>query len=166
MLKKSINIINRITVHKTHLSFYEKWLKCFQKTLISFKGFNELKVIKTKLSNNKEKTEFNLHISFDSYANLKRWEKSRFQKKYSHKALEFSKCKIRHPIFWKGFLITILTVFPLILVTDLLLCFILPMHTLEPKIAIFLNLILVAMLMQYPIMPLTNKYFGNWLTKK
>ncbi|MGM8363802.1 hypothetical protein ACSV4D_17960 [Flavobacterium sp. ARAG 55.4] len=116
------------------------------------------------MSNN-QVTEFNLHTSFDSYTNLKVWEKSYFQKKYFNKALEFSKPKIGQPIFWKGFLITILTVFPLILITDLLLGFILPMQTLEPKIAIFLNLIFVAILMQYPIMPLTNKYFGHWINK-
>ena len=68
-------------------------------------------------------------------------------------------------LYWKEALLTILTVYPLIIGTDFLFQLFLPVKTLEPKITLFLNLSIVVFLMQYALMPLVKIYFSFWLDK-
>ena len=70
------------------------------------------------------------------------------------------------PIYWKQVLVTISTVYPLIIGSDLLLKTIFPMHVIRPEIALFCTVIIVAALMVYPVMPIAEKYLGNWLKRK
>ena len=72
----------------------------------------------------------------------------------------------QNPIYWKQVLVTIFTVYPLILGADWFLNLIFPMHLLQPQIAIFFTVIIVAALMVYPVMPMINVRFKNWLHQK
>jgi antibiotic biosynthesis monooxygenase (ABM) superfamily enzyme len=68
------------------------------------------------------------------------------------------------PKYWKHVLITIVTVYPLILVSDALISFVYPaIHDYPPYVGIFFSVVIVAALMVKPVMPLVFKYLGGWL---
>lgn len=68
--------------------------------------------------------------------------------------------------FWKNVVITTATVYPLILLSEIILGLCLPMEEVHPKMAIFLSVVIVAALMAWPVMPLVQKYLGEWLKVK
>lgn len=69
------------------------------------------------------------------------------------------------PKYWKNVLITTATVYPLILLSEIILDLFLPMEKLSPKLSIFLSVIIVAALMAWPVMPIIQKYLGKWMIK-
>ncbi len=70
------------------------------------------------------------------------------------------------PVYWKQVLVTIFTVYPLILGADLLLTKLFPMKLLSPALTIFYTVIIVAALMVYPVMPVVKRLLGNWINKR
>lgn len=71
----------------------------------------------------------------------------------------------KSPVYWKNVFVTIITVYPLILFSEIILGLFLPLETLSPKLSIFLSVVIVAALMAWPVMPIANKYLGNWMRK-
>ena len=69
------------------------------------------------------------------------------------------------PSYFKQVLVVIFTVYPLIIGAGWLLNVFFPMDGLNPPIAIFLNVIIVAALMTYPVMPYITKLLQPWLYK-
>lgn len=69
------------------------------------------------------------------------------------------------PVYWKNVFITIVTVYPLILLSEVILDLFLPMDKLNPKLSIFLSVVIVAALMAWPVMPIANKYLGGWMRR-
>ncbi len=160
----TVTIIIRSLVHKTHIINYGEYQRSFQKELNLFNGFIELKSDHHKLKSSYDIFEYNLTISFDCYSNLKKWENNNYRVINVLKTKKFVEPK-KNQLYWKEALLIILTVYPLIIGTDFLLQFFLPMKTLEPKITLFLNLTIVVFLMQYGLMPLVKTYFSFWLDK-
>lgn len=76
------------------------------------------------------------------------------------------KVKTQKPPYWKQVLVTIFTVYPLILGADWFLNLFFPMQVLKPEVAIFFTVVVVASLMAYPVMPFITKHIGSWLHKK
>lgn len=67
------------------------------------------------------------------------------------------------PSFWKSILVNTAIVYPLILLSEIILNLFLPMEDLHPKLGIFLSVVIVVVLMAWPVMPFVNKLLGNWL---
>ncbi|WP_044208986.1 hypothetical protein [Flammeovirga sp. OC4] len=68
-----------------------------------------------------------------------------------------------NPVYWKQVLVTIFTVYPLIVIVDMLLQYLFPMASVPPKLAIFFTVVIVGALMANPVMPLVYRYLGKWL---
>ena len=68
--------------------------------------------------------------------------------------------------YWKQVVITIATVYPLILLSDWVLGLFLRMQSIPPKLGIFLSVVIVAALMVWPVMQMVHKYLGSWISKK
>lgn len=77
-----------------------------------------------------------------------------------------SKTKPQRPIYWKQVLITTFTVYPLLMIIQLLLKLLPPMQSVPNELAVLIAVFAVASLMVFPVMPLTMKLLGSWLYKK
>lgn len=77
-------------------------------------------------------------------------------------AMNNEQAEVPPPLFWKQVLVTIFTVYPLILLADLLLNLLFPMRLLPPQLAIFFTVIL----MVKPVMPWVTRILGDWLHKR
>ncbi|PWJ45014.1 hypothetical protein [Sediminitomix flava] len=69
----------------------------------------------------------------------------------------------KSPSYWKQVLVTIFTVYPLILIADWILTLFLPMRSFPPQFSVFLTVVVVASLMVYPVMPWVKRLLGNWM---
>ncbi|KXX72625.1 hypothetical protein [Flammeovirga sp. SJP92] len=68
-----------------------------------------------------------------------------------------------NPVYWKQVLVTIFTVYPLIVMVDMMLQYLFPMEEFHPKVNIFFTVVIVGALMVNPVMPLVYRYLGKWL---
>jgi len=185
--QKSVTAIVNDQVKKSYLKEYEEWLKSVHERLATFQGFLGLEVSLPKFPLDKEYLDYHIIFRFDQFDNLLKWEQSDFLKDRLELVSEFihsktnvqylqgmelwynmskEKAKNQRPLFWKQVLVTIFTVYPLILGADLFLNLFFPMHLLKPQIAIFFTVLIVATLMVYPVMPFVTKHIGSWLHKK
>ena len=69
------------------------------------------------------------------------------------------------PSFWKSILVNTAVVYPLILLSEIILGLFLPMEDVHPKLGIFLSVIIVVILMAWPVMPLVQRFLGAWINK-
>lgn len=72
----------------------------------------------------------------------------------------------QQPVYWKLVILTIGTVYPLIMGCDYILALLFPIHELPPYLSIFITVIPVAALMTYPVMPISMRILDGWLYKK
>ena len=169
---KTVTVIVQNLVKKEYLDLYENWRTGVNHELASCKGFMGLEVItpsKGKSQNNV--LEYQIIFRFDNYANLQKWQESDYLELKLKEASEFldSAFNIQYvvgmelwydlpknrpvlgkPSYIKQVLVVIFTVYPLIIGTGWLLQVFFPMDRLNPSIAIFFNVIIVAALMTYP----------------
>jgi len=69
----------------------------------------------------------------------------------------------KKPAFWKSIVVNTAIVYPLILISEIILDLILPMETVHPKLGIFLSVVIVVILMAWPVMPFVNRILGDWI---
>lgn len=69
----------------------------------------------------------------------------------------------KKPSFWKSIVVNTAIVYPLILISEIILNFLLPMELLHPKFGIFLSVVIVVLLMAWPVMPFVHRILGDWL---
>ena len=74
--------------------------------------------------------------------------------------------KTQRPVYWKQVLVTIFTVYPLLMGVTWLLKSVFPMQGVKAEIATFLAVVAVASLMVFPVMPFIMKLLGTWLHRK
>lgn len=67
------------------------------------------------------------------------------------------------PKFWKSVLVNTCVVYPLILLSEIILGLFIPLQELHPKLAIFLSVVVVVLLMAWPVMPFISKVLGKWM---
>ncbi len=70
-----------------------------------------------------------------------------------------------NPNFWKTILVNTCVVYPLILLSEIILGLFLPMEEVPPKLAIFLSVVIVVILMAWPVMPFVQKKLGRWINR-
>lgn len=179
----SVTVIVRDQVKKTHLPAYESWLEEVHERLISSEGFLGLGVIPPEMDSQQNGWEYCTVFRFDTYVNLRKWQDSDFLEKRMGEASEYvhSETDIQYlegmelwfdrfeqenrPRYWKQVLVTIFTVYPLIIGADIVLNMMYPMRTLRPEVAIFFTVIIVASLMVYPVMPWIAKLTEAWIRR-
>lgn len=71
----------------------------------------------------------------------------------------------QRPVYWKQVLLTIFTVYPLLMGITWLMKSVFPMQGVKTEIATFFAVVAVASLMVFPVMPLAMKFLGPWLHK-
>jgi hypothetical protein len=184
---KTVTVIVQNLVKTEYLDRYENWRNEVNHELTSFKGFMGLEVIRPSKGNNHSNTwEYHIIFRFDNYPNLQKWQESDYLELKLKEASEFldSVFNIQYvdgmelwydlpkdrpvlgkPSYLKQVLVVIFTVYPLIIGTGWLLNVFFPMDGLNPSIAIFFNVIIVAALMTYPVMPYVTKLLQPWLYK-
>lgn len=69
-------------------------------------------------------------------------------------------------VYWKEVILSIATVYPLIIICDFFLHTLFPMEKTHPYFSIFCTVVLVSCLIVYPVMPFAIKKLGPWLQKK
>ncbi len=184
---KTVTVIVQNLVKTEHLDRYKNWRNEVNHELASFKGFMGLEVIPpSKGKNHNNILEYHIIFRFDNHPNLKKWQESDYLKLRLKEASEFldSAVNVQYvdgmelwydlpkdrpalgkPPYLKQVFVVILTVYPLIIGTGWLLKVFFPMDGLNPSIAIFFNVIIVAALMTYPVMPYVTKLLQPWLYK-
>ncbi len=143
---------------------YEERLEHLQEQLVLQEGFIELKT-SNKLMSESCVSEWQVNISFDNYANFKKWEHACNGCLNFLEAFEINKPRPLKTSYWIRVAKNILTVYPLILATDWLLSSIFRMDALRPQVTIFFNLFIVVLLMQCPIIPFFKTFFCTRLLR-
>ena len=184
---KTVTVIVQNLVKTEYLDRYENWRNGVNHELASFKGFMGLEVIPPSGGKSHGKTlEYHIIFRFDNYPNLQKWQESDCLELKLKEASEFldSKFNIQYvdgmelwydlpkgrpvfgkPSYFKQVLVVIMTVYPLIIGAGWLLNVFFHMDGLNPSIVIFFNVIIVAALMTYPVMPYVTKLLQPWLYK-
>lgn len=184
MNDKSLTAIVKDQVKQSHLADYKKWLRTVHEKLASFKGFLGLEVVPPDTNSRQEKVIYHIIFRFDNYENLQKWEQSAFLAQRLNEASPFlhssahiqyiegmelwydmnsQQVNVQRPLFWKQVLVTIFTVYPLILGADFLLNLFFPLRSLPPQLSVFFTVIVVASLMVKPVMPFITRLMRNWL---
>ena len=182
---KTVTVIVQNLVKTEYLNRYENWRNGVNQELASCKGFMGLEVITPSKGKSYSNTlEYHIIFRFDNYANLQKWQEFDFLELKLKEASEFldsafniqfvegmelwydlpkDRPVLGKPSYLKQVLVVIFTVYPLIIGTGWLLNVFFPMDGLNPFIAIFFNVIIVAALMTYPVMPYVTKLLQPWL---
>jgi antibiotic biosynthesis monooxygenase (ABM) superfamily enzyme len=184
---KTVTVILQNLIKRGDVPRYENWRIEINHELASYKGFLGLEVIpppKETISNNTLK--YHIIFRFDDYANLEKWQESDYLKLKLAEASEFldsvfniqfiegmeqwydmpkDRPVLNKPPYLKQVMVVICTVYPLIIGSGWLLNLFFPMNSLHAYISIFFNVIIVAALMTYPVMPYVTKFLRPWLYK-
>lgn len=183
-MKKNKNIVSVIVSDKVKLNHeisFENWQERIISELKNFEGFTSIST--KKLAGNKN--EYFTVFQFDSNENLQKWLDSDILSKYLkevekytilppkvslYRGIEFffdvKESITKQPPFYKKVLMGITAVYPLIIIIGRLFNWLIPgFEKLPFELALFLEVIVISSLMNYPVMPLLTKWFYKWLYK-
>lgn len=187
MTSKQITTIVRDYVKSTSKNDYLEWMTHVNEELATYRGFLGLEVVPPKEVEKSQILEYHIIFRFNTFEDLKNWQQSDFLNKrlkevsqYLHSTADIQhidgmelwydmsdqKTSNQKPLYWKQVIVTVFTVYPLILLADLLLNLFFPMRSLKPEIAIFFTVVVVGSSMVYPVMPFITKLVGQWLHRK
>lgn len=163
--------------HKIHE--YDKWIYKINQEIQDFNGFLGIDVIRPRSYTH---LEFVIIIKFATYEDLKYWLKSPTRLEWLEKSNHWVEAEshieqpnrnemyfsfpsyypeIYRPSYLKLVIIGILAVYPLIILVNFLLGFILPeVHYL---FQVFFSVILVTLLLNRPVLPFLTKILDFWL---
>lgn len=177
---KQVTIIARHNVHAGKESLFEGWLGGIQKACQTFNGFVGTETIKRV---DAKELHYVCIFRFDNFQNLEKWMESTDRSEWLSKSTEFSDAgpEYEHyqqhgldiwfteprktgngkPVFWKQVALGVMTVYPLILLLNVLLS---PISNHLPfKVSLLLTVVALSALLTWPVMPYASKLLGNWL---
>ena len=167
-------------VKANKIEAYEKWIKGINKEVSHFDGFMGVDIIRPR---SREHSEYVIILRFDSYTNLRSWQKSPIRlawlkesrgyvisetqtQKTSGLEMYFTlpnyySFKSNRPAYYKLVIIGILAVYPLIIFINFIID---PLvNQFSDELQIFFSVIFVSMLLTYPVMPWITKTLTFWL---
>ena len=161
---------------------YEQWLRGIHNEAKKFEGFLEASVIKPDKS---EAPEYISLVKFDNQENLIKWKESSTEAQWLEKLpdliertaamqqasgleLWFARPKVLMsadpPPFYKQVVLGVMTVYPMILILNVLLKPI--TGNLPWLVSLFISVVILSSLLTYPVMPLATKLLSKWLYPK
>ena len=182
---KSVTVIVCDKVKAAYEADYKNWLKNVSEKSRLFKGFIELEIIQPE-NRTVNVLEYHIIYRFDSYQNLRNWEKSKFLLENIVVAKEFfdTETKVQYlegmkiffdkqnqehlaknPPYWKQVVLSSAVVFPLILFSNWFLTFVPAEYFYSSYIQMLVSITIVSALMVYPAMPYASRWLGKWLYK-
>ncbi len=180
---EQVTVIVRHNVRPEKETTFENWLAGIEKACRSFTGFMGTEVIKPV---DAKKLHYVCIYRFDNYQNLEQWMESDDRAEWVSKSKQFSDIKPEYehfqqhgldiwftqpsktgggkPAFWKQVVLGVMTVYPLILILNVLLSPI--TNHLPLKVSLLLTVVVLSALLTWPVMPYASKLLGNWLRPK
>lgn len=159
---------------------YETWTKGINQSAQQFEGFMGVEIIRPR---DHQYPEYVVIVKFDNYAHCKNWLTSTIYQQWMKRSQEFiskrsqqhqqnglelwftlPKSKSGNPIeppYYKQVIIGVITVYPLILLANLLLTPFL--QGLPPLLSLLISVVFISALLSYPVMPYTTKILAFWL---
>ncbi|GBO52979.1 hypothetical protein APA_780 [Pseudanabaena sp. lw0831] len=159
---------------------YETWTKGINQSAQQFEGFMGVEVIRPR---DHQYPEYVVIVKFDNYAHCKNWLASPVYQQWMQRSEEFiSKRSQQHqqnglelwftlpksksgnptePAYYKQVIIGVITVYPLILLSNLLLAPFL--QGLPPLLSLLISVTFISALLSYPVMPFLTKILAFWL---
>jgi antibiotic biosynthesis monooxygenase (ABM) superfamily enzyme len=171
-----VTVVVRHRVKPGKAAEFEEWLRGISKAALQFEGHQGFHVVRPA---DLGRPEYIVFFRFDTYANLERWEKSEVRRDWLSRVeplTSHAPALERHtgmevwfsppagqppPPRYKMMVVTLLAIYPLILLVQatlvpLLAEWPLPLRTL-------VTAALLVCLMTYGAMPLLTRLFGRWL---
>jgi antibiotic biosynthesis monooxygenase (ABM) superfamily enzyme len=168
-------------VQSGRIQEYEDWVKGINQAANEFEGFLGADVIRPR---DHEHPEYVVLVRFDTYQNIKKWRESSIYQTWIEKSqdlvireetdlqeasgldLWFTRPKAiskkpTQPAYYKKVIMGILAVYPLILLTNLILGPLL--KELPQLLGLFISVVAISALLTYPVMPLLTRLLSFWL---
>ena len=159
---------------------YETWTKRINQSAQQFEGFMGVEIIRPR---DHQYPEYVVIVKFDSYAHCKNWLTSPVYQQWMQRSEEFiSNRSQQHqqnglelwfslpksksvnptePPYYKQVIIGVITVYPLILLSNLLVAQLL--QGLPALLSLLISVTFISALLSYPVMPYTTKILAFWL---
>jgi antibiotic biosynthesis monooxygenase (ABM) superfamily enzyme len=168
-------------VQSGRIQEYEDWVKGINQAAKEFEGFLGADVIRPR---DHEHPEYVVLVRFDTYQNIKKWRESSIYQTWIEKSQDFVTREETHfqeasgldlwftrpkaiskkptqPAYYKKVIMGILAVYPLILLTNLILGPLL--KELPQLLGLFISVVAISALLTYPVMPLLTRLLNFWL---
>jgi antibiotic biosynthesis monooxygenase (ABM) superfamily enzyme len=175
-----ITLVISEVVEPSLVEEYEAWTKEINQSAQQFEGFMGVEVIRPR---NHHYLEYVVIVKFDNYDHCKNWLSSPIYQQWIHRSKQFiSKRSQQHlpnglelwftlpkstlphppqPEYYKQVIIGVVTVYPLILLANLLLNPLL--KGIPDVLGLLISVIFVSTLLTYPVMPYITKLLEFWL---
>jgi antibiotic biosynthesis monooxygenase (ABM) superfamily enzyme len=175
-----ITLVISEVVEPNLIEEYEAWTKGINHAAQEFDGFIGVEVIRPRDHQN---PEYVVIVKFDNYDHCKNWLASPVYQQWMQRSQEFiSKRSLQHqphgleiwftlpksnlenriePPYYKQVIIGVITVYPLILLSNLLLSPLL--QGLPALLSLLISVVFVSALLTYPVMPYLTKMLTFWL---
>ena len=175
-----ITLVISEVVEPNLIEEYETWTKGINQSAQQFEGFLGVEIIRPR---DHQYPEYVVIVKFDNYAHCKNWLASPVYQNWMLKSNEFistrsqqhqsqglelwftlPKSKSENPIeppYYKQIIIGVITVYPLILLSNLLVAPFL--QGLPALLSLLISVIFVSALLAYPVMPYLTKVLAFWL---
>ncbi len=175
----TIMFVDKVKPEK--IKHYENWLNGIHGDMKIAVGFMDVTVIRP---GDASSTEYTVLIKFDNYQNLAVWRESDAEQMWLSKHSDLvqetasmqqtsgldiwftrpNKSGSGTPAYWKQVALGVITVYPMILILNVLLSPI--TDHLSFKLSLLLNVVALSALLTYPVMPYASKLLNNWLYPK
>jgi uncharacterized protein len=174
-----ITLVISEVVDLNYVREYEAWTKGINHVAGEFEGFLGVEVISPRVDGY---PEYVVIVKFDSYKNFRIWMTSSVYRKWLEKSRNFISARTSQELpngmemwfslpknnwneyklpYFKKVILGILAVYPLILLSNLLLNPLL--QSFNPLISLFVSVTFVSALLTYPVMPSLTRILGFWL---
>jgi hypothetical protein len=166
----SITLIISEVVEPERIREYQAWTTQINRATSQFDGFLGIDILQPRTQSH---SEYVVIVKFDSDAYFKKWITSPIYQQWmeesqdlicvnSHQQLpQGIELKSREPSYYKQVILGVLSVYPLILLGELLLA---PFLTgLHPLLSLLLSVTFVSALLTYPVMPCLTQLLNFWL---
>jgi antibiotic biosynthesis monooxygenase (ABM) superfamily enzyme len=159
---------------------YETWTKGINQSAQQFEGFMGVEIIRPR---DHQYPEYVVIVKFDNYAHCKNWLASPVYQQWMQRSEEFiSQRSQQHqqnglelwfslpksksvnppePPYYKQVIIGVITVYPLILLSNLLVAPLL--QGLPALLSLLISVTFISALLSYPVMPYITKILAFWL---
>jgi len=175
-----ITLVISEIVESNHIGEYEEWTKGINYSAQQFEGFIGVDVIRPR---DHQYPEYVVIVKFDNYEHCKNWLTSSIYQKWMQKSNRFISRRsqqqlpnglelwftlphrdfpnLPQPAYYKQVIIGVITVYPLIILSKLILSPFL--QGLPELLGLLISVIFVSALLTYPVMPYLTKLLSFWL---
>jgi uncharacterized protein len=175
-----ITLVISEVVEPNLIEEYETWSKGINQSAQQFEGFLGVEIIRPR---DHQHPEYVVIVKFENYSHYKNWLTSPIYKKWMQKSQEFISTRSQQyqahglelwftlprnksenpvePPYYKQIIIGVITVYPLILISNLLIAPFL--QGLPTLLSLLISVIFVSALLAYPVMPYLTKILAFWL---